>query len=343
LEEPGLTASPKDGGPDLRAVREEFRERPTAFGLFQALRLLERMAPDRTPVGGFGDPREEVARLSQNPRLSFPPSEIQEAEVGGDGDAVRIRANVRGLVGAMGVLPHPYSMLVLERIRERDRALADFLDIFHHRFLSLFYAAWRRARPELAWERGDEDTLLHHLHDLVGAGHEPEGAVSLDGLGWYMGLLASPSRSAAALEQILSDRFSTPVRVEPFVGGWLSLGEEDLCRLGEEGMGDILGSAVVGDEVWDPHARIRIRMGPLDREAYDRLLPGRTDHDALKRLVRFFTRDELQVEVRLVLARDEVPATVLGGEEGRVPALGWGTWLRSGPRTRDADETTLTL
>jgi type VI secretion system protein ImpH len=330
-----------------RPVQDALRRSGGAgFSLFQLLRLLEQLHPERRPVGGFGDPGAEVARLSQNPSLAFPAREVESLDLEGEGP-LAVQANVFGLVGAMGVLPHNYSTLVLERQRARDASLRSFLDLFHHRLLSLFYQAWRKGLPELALERGEEDVYRRHLLDLVGMGHEPAEAysgTSTDPLAWYAGLLAPPARSGPALEQLLADRYGTEVEVEPFVGGWLRLEEMDLCFLGEEEDGMILGGGVVvGDEIWDPHARIRIRMGPLTRAQYDDLLPGAPGNEDLRRLARFFTHDQFEIELQLILARDEVPGTVLGGEARWEAPLGWSTWLRSRPRLSDADETILTL
>ncbi len=346
MEDADLTPPPPARRMPSGPLYSMVRDRGKSMGLFQLLRVLEAIHPEKKPVGAFGDPAQEVARIAQNPSLGFPAREVQDVELQ-EGDRAEVLSNVLGMVGTMGVLPHPYSVLVLERGRARDTTLQAFLDIFHHRALSLLYQAWRKGIPELALERGEDDQRLRHLLDLIGVGHEPESAlpgVSGETLAWYMGLLAPPARSGPALEQLLADRFGVPVEVEPFVGGWISLRDEDLCRLGEEDEADTLGTgAVVGDEVWDPHARIRIRIGPLDRESYDGLLPGRSEHLALARLVRFFTHDQFEVELQLVLNREEVTGTVLGGDDRSSPPLGWGTWLRSRPREHDADETILTL
>jgi len=333
-------------GRRMRNVEALLRSKGGSFGLYQAIRLLELRNAERTPPGAFADPSAEAVRLSQNPSLASAAREVEELELFDEGPD-RLTTNVFGLVGAMGVLPHPYSTLVLERERVRDSSARAFLDIFQHRSISLLYAAWRKGKPELALERGEDDAHLHHLLDLMGMGHEPDEAfpgVDRETLGWYMGLLAVPTRSAPALEQLLGDRFGVDVRVEPFVGGWLRLDTPDHCRLGEETDADVLGGgAVVGDEVWDPHGRIRVRMGPLSRLAFDRLLPGSQDHDALRRLVRFFTHDAFDVELQLVLRHDEVAGTTLGAHSDASSPLGWGTWLASRPRAEDGDETTFKL
>jgi len=332
--------------PPLTGLRGVLRREPETFSLFQILRLLERVEREGTPVGGFGDPAEELARLTHNPSLAFSAREVEAADIFREGPAL-IESNILGLTGSEGVLPHPYSILVRQRERVRDLALRAFLDLFHHRLLSLFYLAWRKGVPELALERGQEDGQYRHLLDLVGMGHEPDEALPVpsgDVLAWYTGLLAPPTRSAPALEQLLSDRFGVPVSVEPFVGGWIRLRDVDLCLVGEEDPAATLGTgAVVGDEVWDPHARIRVRMGPLDRDRYDDLLPGAPGYLALKRLVRFFTHDQFEVELQLILAADEVSGTVLGGGPGQDVPLGWSSWLCSRPREVDGDETVLLL
>ena len=56
--------------------------------------------------------------------------------------APRMVINFMGLVGPSGVLPLYYTELIVERIRQKDRAMLNFLDIFHHRMTSLFYQAW---------------------------------------------------------------------------------------------------------------------------------------------------------------------------------------------------------
>jgi type VI secretion system protein ImpH len=163
---------------------------------------------------------------------------------------------------------------------------------------------------------------------------------------FYTGLLGMQQRNAASLQRMVEDYFGVPAEVIQFVGGWYRLAPGSLCVLDDEpdelaaGLGD---HTVVGDEIWDPQARVRLRIGPLPRQRYDEFLPGGEAHKALAAFTDFFGRGELDFEVQLVLAREDVPPVLLGGEGGEMTPLGWCTWMRTRPFTRDADETTLTL
>ena len=338
MEKPGL------GAAELAA---QLTTDPAGFSFFQAVRLLGRLFPERRPVGGFGTPAEEVVHFSARTTIAFPPAEIHAIDLPGDRPA-RMVVAFMGLVGPLGVLPHQYTMLVGERARAHDRGLRDFLDIFQHRFLSLFYRAWEKYHFTTTYERDGRDGVTEHLRDLIGlgiTGFRDRFAIPDEALLSYAGDLAPQSRPAAALQQMLEDVLDVPVELEQFVGGWYSLAASTQCSLGAEaGPADQIGlGAVVGDEIWDQQARVRVRLGPLTRKQYDRFLPGGAAYETVRTLTRFFTHDQFDFEIQLVLARDEVPGCALGADDAQAAPLGWCTWIRTGAFGRDADETVLTL
>jgi type VI secretion system protein ImpH len=323
---------------ELSELARLLAEEPNSFGFFQAVRVLERLSPARAPVGEFGDPSAEVVRFAANPAYSFPASEIHELRTDGDGPA-RMVVNFLGLTGPQGVLPLHYSQLVAERARVRDTALRDFLDLFHHRVLSLFYRAWAKQQPGTS-------PFGAHLLDLLGLGTAGLGerlSLPPERLLVYAGLLGPMGRSAVALEELIADVFGVPAEVEQFVGGWYPLDDAAQCAVGEELDGSTqLGlGAVVGDAVWDPQARVRIRLGPLSASRYEEFLPTGRAFRELEALAGFFVGGQFDLELQLVLARDDVPACELGDEA--FPPLGWGTWLHTRPLARDPDDVVFTL
>ena len=162
---------------------------------------------------------------------------------------------------------------------------------------------------------------------------------------YYGGLLGQRPRSAQALKQILADYFEVPVEIEQFAGGWCRLDAETQCRMsGENHESEVLGfGAVVGDEVWDQQSRVRIVLGPLTLERYADFLPDGKSWHPLRAWVRFFSNDEWEFEVKLILEREQVPACALGAEGTSGPQLGWVSWVKSQPLGRDPDDTVLAL
>jgi type VI secretion system protein ImpH len=334
---------------DLAAstVGEKLRKEPFSFDFFQAVRLLERFFSERTSVGKFAHPGTEVARFGAHPSLAFPASQIQAMDCP-KGGPVQMTVNFMGLVGPEGVLPNPYTTLIIERLRFGDYSLRDFLNIFNHRAISLFYRAWRRYRFDVACEHGEGELFSRHLLSLVGLGSEglrERQAVSDDTLIYYSGLLSQRPRSAQALKQILTDYFDVPVEIEQFAGGWYRLDPETQCRLSEANDdNDELGfGVVVGDEVWNQQSRVRIVLGPLSLERYADFLPGGQCWEPLRAWVRFFSNDEWDFEVKLILEREQVPACTLGAEGTSGPQLGWMSWVKSASFSRNPDDTVLAI
>jgi len=143
-------------------LESRLRKEPYRFEFFQAMRLLEKLLPDREPVGGFESPSMEATRVGMHPSLSFPASEIQSLDWQ-EGRTPFLRVNFMGLTGIQGPMPQWYTATILERLRAGDATLRDFLDIFNHRSLSLFYRAWQKYRFGVAYERGDRDKFFLNL------------------------------------------------------------------------------------------------------------------------------------------------------------------------------------
>ncbi|MGH9405563.1 MAG: type VI secretion system baseplate subunit TssG [Terriglobia bacterium] len=330
------------------AVGRELRDRPYRFEFFQAVRLIERILARRQPVGRFTKPSEEVARFGAHTSFSFPASQIQAIDWE-EGQQPKLTVNFMGMTGPLGVLPLYYTELAAVRLRAGDKALRDFLDVFNHRMISLFYRAWEKYRFVATYERGDRDSLTHYLKDLIGLGTaglgDRQGLLADDALLYYAGLLAQRPRSATALRQILSDYFGVPVEIEQFAGAWYRLEADNQCQFGQEGSPSeqLGGGAVAGDEVWTQESRVRIKLGPLALPRYLDFLPSGTAFEPLRTLTKFFSNDEIDFEVQLILKREEVPACELGAEGEASPRLGWITWVKTASTEHDAGDTVFAL
>ncbi|MEZ5306142.1 MAG: type VI secretion system baseplate subunit TssG [Pyrinomonadaceae bacterium] len=329
-----------------KRIKDELFEEPYRFEFFQAVRLLERIYPDREPITETAEPDKEMVRFSGNPSLRFPPSEIKEIREKGldeipEGQA-EMMVNFMGMVGIAGVLPTHYSELIVDRARYGDTALHSFMDIFTHRLVSFFYKAWEKYRFPVQYERGNDD-FTHYMLDWIGLGTRGiAGNLNLEAerLIPYAGLIHQKPHSSSALEQVISDYYDIPVKIEQFFGQWLQLDSESITRLGVRNTR--LGSeAIIGTRVWDQQSKFRIVLGALSFRMFQDFLPIGAAHESLKSIVRLMAGLELDFDAQLVLRKTEVPGCILTTRAMRKPRLGWTSWLKSQPFEEDDDQVVL--
>jgi type VI secretion system protein ImpH len=342
-------------------------ERPSAYSFYQAMRLLEAQYPDRPRLGRSVRPAQDKLRLAQEPSAIFAPATLaafepeQAGEPGQQARPARLLVHFFGLFGPDGPLPLHLTDYARDRRRNaRDPSFQRFADIFHHRAMSLFYRAWADVRPTVAFDRPGQDRFALYVGALLGLGmdslRDRDAMPDLTKL-HFAGRFANQTRHAEGLAAILSAFFTMPVRIECFIGAWLTMPPADRTALGTNRQTGLLGSSVlIGSRVWSRQHKFRIVFGPLDLADYLRLLPGGLSFHRLIPIVRNYVGDTLMWDVNLVLRREEVPPTVLGhgkpgdgkpgegafgqglGGGGR---LGWTTWLM--PRRKLADAADLFL
>jgi len=248
-----------------------------------------------------------------------------------------------GLTGPLGVLPAPYTELLMERIRQKDTALWEFLDLFNHRLISLFYRAWEKYRFAVAYERRGEDQFTELMLNIVGLGTRGlRGRMSVpdESLLFYGGLVSQRPHSASAIESILSDYFGVPVHARQFSGQWLKLDEEGISRLGSANS-DLGRNTIAGSRVWDDQSKFQLKFGPLTLKEFTRFLPSGPGFKAAVELARFLTGIEFDFEIQLVLRSEEVPKLIATSRARRRPMLGWTSWLKTRPFAEDDSQVVL--
>jgi type VI secretion system protein ImpH len=326
----------KDGPASGRLDLHDALERePWAFDFFQALRRLEAEHADRPLLGRSRRPSEDSIRLGQEPSLAFAPSTIAAFERR-EGRPPRLSVFVLGLLGPNGPLPLHLTEYVRGRARSYgDTAIARFLDVFHHRMLSLFHRAWASSRPTVHLDRPESDRFGVWIGATFGQGAPafanrdeiPDLAKR-----HYAARLSLQTRNAEGLEAIVEDFFGVPARVLPFRGTWLDIPPEARWLLGTSREGGELGvSTTAGARLWDRAQSFRLALGPLNLADYERFLPGGPALRRLAALVRNYLGEELDWDVNLILDRDAVPPFPLGGPV----RLGTTTWLSCRKPARD--------
>ncbi len=326
---------------DGRKLYEALAAAPYEFDFFQALRRIDAVNRDR-PRLGEGFRLVDAVRLGQLPSVIFAPSTLAEFHPPADGRPARLLTYFLGLFGPSGALPIHLTEYARDRMRnEDDPTLVRFLDLFHHRFLSLFYRAWAQARPTVSFDRPGLDRFGIYLASLFGLGlpalRDRDGMPDHTKL-HFAGRLALQTRNVEGLRAIISDYFKLPASIQEFMPEWIYLPRQSLCMLGAAPETGTLGStATIGERIKVHHLKFRIHIGPLTLTEYERLLPTGFSLDRLEPIIRNYIGDELSWDVNLILLHSHVPSIELG----RAGMLGWTSWL--GVRQSETDAAELIL
>jgi len=139
-----------------QSLIDELLERPYEFDFFQAVHVLERADSTRVAIGFQGPPEREAVRFRALPSLNFPPSSIYSmtkeppARPNSPQPPSVMTVAFYGLFGPNGALPINYTLNIIRQLErgrgEEKTALRDWLDLFNHRLVSLFYRAWEKYR-----------------------------------------------------------------------------------------------------------------------------------------------------------------------------------------------------
>jgi type VI secretion system protein ImpH len=316
------------------SLGERLGGNPLHLTFFAAMRKLEGLFRDAPRFGEALDPALEPVRFGQDPSLAFRGSALTEVRDGDEATPAQVRVSYFGAFGPHGALPTHLTQYIDDRRRHRgDGTWVGFLDIFHHRMISLFYRAWANAQPTVQRDRPETDRFAHYLGALIGqsTGAEWRPPSGLDELALCAAThFVGPTRHAEGLRKTLQLCFGVPVEIEEFIGQWLDIPPE-YCWVVPPSLPDVqsvigvLGESTrVGTQVYDRQSKFRVIVGPLGLDEFRRLLP---DGDLLARLielVRRYAGDEVRWDMRLVLREADRRATILGsvGLLGQTANLG---------------------
>jgi len=320
-------------------IKGQLFDRFYEFAFYRTVHLLERFSKDRKAFGSTLTPEEEPARFKVKRGFSFPPSDISMLEEKGPEQAPLMEVAFMGLTGPSGVLPQWYTQLILERRKEKDHSLAEFLDLFNHRLVTLFYLAWKKHRFPENYQFGAKDRLSRYLLSLSGIG--TPGLTRMLGLpeeslSFYSGLFSRPVASAVAIEAAVRYFTDSAVRIEQYVERLVELDEPDRTRLGSANarLGE---DTICGSQVWECQTKFRVHVGPVGIKKFVRLMPIGDLLTPIFSLVRYMVGIEFEFEIRIYLKKEDVPLCQLGAEGTDAPMLGWTTWISSPGYAYDKD------
>ena len=318
-------------------ILQEISKNPHKYGFYEAMRLIECYHKDKVRIGETLRPADDMIRLGQSSTSAFAPATLASAKVEAN-DILHLKVYFFGMFGPNGALPLHLTEYANDRVKNaRDESLIHFMDMFHHRLLSLFYRAWANKEPTVHYDRPDQDRFHIYTGSLSGIGMpemQDRDRMPDNSKMYYSGHMGAQTHHAEGLGSVLQSFFNVPVDIKEFIGEWLTIPEESCCYLGENLDAGKLGEdAVLGGKSWQRQYKFRVVIGPMDLDEYEGLLPGKDKLRLVSTIIKNYLGLELNWDVNLILKKQEIPKTCLG----KYGQLGWSSWLHSHEPTTDSD------
>jgi type VI secretion system protein ImpH len=339
-------AQERQPAPALEAALGAALARLPELGFYALLSLFERLTPSEPRIGDANSPREERLRLCHDASLAFSPGDIAAVRLAPNPEApgaiLQVVTTFLGVTGAVAPLPDYMAEEATGEDAEAER-VRDFLDLFHHRWLSLLYRGVAKYRPSDEATARADDAWSGRALALVGPGATRAQAVPPALLLRLAPLLVDGARPARSLELALEVALSWALgpkapteaptaRVEQFARAWVEMEELDRMALGARNCA--LGiHAPLGRHMFARGGILRIHLAGLSSRSHARLASGEL-RQLLAAVVELFSRDPVDFELVLDLPPEQRPLLKLGRpSSGR---LGVDSWLTCAPAAEAA-------
>ncbi|WP_299594495.1 type VI secretion system baseplate subunit TssG [uncultured Microbulbifer sp.] len=346
-------------GRQSTGVIDRLEGSPYEYEFFQAVRLLETAAlrdehgANNEAVGGATPPSREFLRFRAQTSMSFVSADVlrltrpqerrdgDEEPADGGSRQWEMEIGFTGLVGSQGVVPYYLTETLQRELKEKNPALKDFLDIFHHRTISLLYRAWQKYQMPVNYElarlrRDKEPDLFSQVIASVAGMGTSEMRYRLpmpdDAMLGMAGHLGRQQCSAAALTHMIRRYFGLEVSIDQFQGQWDTLPEDVLTRLPCEeqplGVNNRLGvDSIVGTHCFQAQNKFRVVIEPMSYEDHMDMAPGGRKLEALKSFIQLSAGVEMDFEISATLYTEQVAPVQLSSQAVTQPLLGWNSHM----------------
>lgn len=311
-----------------KSLPEQVLESPTAFDFDQLVYIIESLRSNADSLGEGHEPAKEAVRIRANPIMHHESGEIGSLEtVNTVSNLPEVYTNFLNLIGINGPLPLPYTEMMLERLKAKDKAGIHFLDIFNHRLISLWHRLRKKTYPQLYKAVPCKTPIGKVAENLSGFAPLEELPHTI-----FFDHYWRRSRSIYALLHMIQRFFSLTATATAFEGGWRVIEKNEGSKVGfKQGAFNVLGkTSVLGLRSWEQSAGFSINLPALGWTGVQQFLPfqdasfGGGNAQKLKKLILGLMGSQPTVFVNIKLKSEENSGIKLNSKF----ALGWNSWLQ---------------
>lgn len=316
------------------SVVDELFKSPTSFDFIQSIRLFRHVPYQQHNKYWAND-----FSFENSLNLNFPISEIEALEL--KDEKIQLTNLIVGLTGTLGALPYTYTNKVKQAPRKQRDEVVKFLSLFNHKLTAQYVDSSLAYNLPIRYEIEQENQYLDIIHALNGYISTQHEQPELDDyFAEFAGLMQGQNNTAHAMKTMLACIFKQHVEIEEFIEEKFKLPDEQKTILGGE-RPSLLGiNTFCGETIRQIDGKIEISIGPLNRAQYLEYLPQQKQSQKLKSILQSWCSPTLLVDLRLIIAKEEVKPLCLNSESSF--GLAQGAFLM--PHTaQDNDETCYAL
>jgi type VI secretion system protein ImpH len=163
------------------AVENELLSSARKFSFVKAVELLSKSVGVTADIGYLAPAKHEKILFRANPTMGFPATDIDSCtkRTTDNKQLIELQVNFMGLYGPSSPLPAYFTESIINvslNVEDEDAVVnengqvsrgsspadrqRDFLDVFNHRLISLFYRAATKYQPFRAYQAGSKDELV---------------------------------------------------------------------------------------------------------------------------------------------------------------------------------------
>lgn len=293
--------------------------------LFALLRYLHLAYQLENDIGDEKKLSEHPIRFGQDATLAF--QEKQVHRIYQANEITKVQVQGFGMLGSNGALPIHITEAIYEKtLHEKDKTFNDFLDIFHHRLITLFYKAWLTSEPAITLDNDNNQKFNDHIAGFAGnhiLQETNEQKLFKYNQFYYTSLLLNQNMPIDNLQEILRCYFKLPIHIQQNIGEWLDAKDytTTLSSHSPQRLGDGL---LIGTQYYDITQKFKIIIGPVAVATYLEFLKNGNLANKLNNWVQRYTKQSYHFDVEIIIDRTDITPTNInaGSQLGRTSWLG---------------------